>query len=231
MRFPVEWAAIEPQKGEYDDAYLDAVTQRIQWLTDAGLMVVLDMHQDPYGEGFGHNGAPVWTCSQAHYDAVVSTTRWFANYANEHVIACYDQSRASDELQNHYAEAWRRLAARLSAFSSVVGFDVLNEPYWGSLGPASFDEGPLTVLYKRVVEAVREEAPDWVAFLEPSASRSLGFTTHLEAFPLRDVMYAPHSYDSEAEGGGGLPPKGARRCLVTLTYSSVRRDGWTRACG
>ncbi len=228
VRFLVEWAAIEPERDVFDDAYLDQVARRVEWMTAAGLLVVIDMHQDLYGEGFGNNGAPVWTCAQDHYDAFEPTTPWFANYANEHVIACYDAFWASEDLQGHYAEAWRRLAARLAGYPAVVGFDVMNEPYWGSTGPAAFDEGPLTVLYERVVAAVRGEAPDWVAFLEPSASRNLGIATHLQTFSFRDVVYAPHSYDSEAEGGGGFTIE--RREAVLGNLEALGREaGWLDA--
>ena len=74
MRLLVLWAAVEPQKGAYDDAYLAALEERVAWAEQAGLLVVLDMHQDLYGEGFtmpgwGYtigDGAPVWSCPNDH---------------------------------------------------------------------------------------------------------------------------------------------------------------------
>jgi endoglycosylceramidase len=44
IRFLITWAAIEPEPGRYDDAYLDWVRERLQWANDAGLAVVIDMH-------------------------------------------------------------------------------------------------------------------------------------------------------------------------------------------
>ncbi|HSN28053.1 MAG TPA: cellulase family glycosylhydrolase, partial [Kofleriaceae bacterium] len=46
IRFVMTWSAVEPQEGQYDDAYLDMVAERMQWAADAGLTVVLDMHED-----------------------------------------------------------------------------------------------------------------------------------------------------------------------------------------
>ena len=66
LRFLITWAAVEPTQGTYDDAYLDWVAERMQWARDAGLTVVLDMHQDVYGEGFGFDGAPRWTCDESN---------------------------------------------------------------------------------------------------------------------------------------------------------------------
>src|SRR5690242_1300817 len=53
VRFVMTWAAVEPAAGQYDDAYLDGVAERLGWAQASGLSVVLDMHEDVYGEGFG----------------------------------------------------------------------------------------------------------------------------------------------------------------------------------
>ena len=99
IRFLILWAGIEPEKGTYDDAYLDGVVERIGWAKDAGLNVVLDMHQDVYGEGFSGDGAPRWTCDEARYQAFKPAAQWFLNYLDPNVAACIDGFYASDELQ------------------------------------------------------------------------------------------------------------------------------------
>jgi len=209
LRFLVTWAAIEPEEGKYDDAYLDQVATRMQWAKDAGLLVVLDMHQDLYGEGFpGGDGAPKWTCDASHYAGYVPTDPWFLGYTNAHMMACYDHLWSTPSLQDHLAEAWRRLAARLVSFDNVIGFDPLNEPHWGSAKISSFEPERLQPFYEKVVAAVRKSAPLWLAFTEPSSSRNLGIPTRLTPFTFGDVVYSPHSYDSTAESGGGFNPAG-----------------------
>ena len=86
----------------------------------------------------------------------------------------------------------------------IVGFDPMNEPYWGSYVIVAFESDLLQPLYEQIVAAVRAERPGWVAFLEPAASRNLGIPTSLGRFPFADVMYAPHSYDRDAESGMGF---------------------------
>lgn len=216
IRFLITWAAVEPQKGQYDESYLDAVALRAGWARDAGLAVVLDMHQDVYGEGFatgGGDGAPRWTCDESKYQAFTPAAQWFFNYLDPNVQACVDGFYASDELQNHYIEAWRRVAEKLRDNEAVVGFDVMNEPHWGSATAASFEELKLQPFYEKVVPAVREVAPGWLAFLEPGASRNLGFPAGLSPFPFPNVVYAPHSYNSSAEQGQGFDPS-ARAALI-----------------
>lgn len=217
VRFLIIWAAVEPEKGSYDEAYLDALEQRVGWARDAGLAVVLDMHQDVYGEGFasgGGDGAPRWTCDQANYQAFTPASQWFLNYLDPAVQACVDGFYASDELQEHYIEAWRRVAARLKDDDAVVGFDAMNEPHWGSGVMSAFEETKLQPFYEKLVPAVREVAPGWLAFLEPGASRNLGTPTGLTPFPFDGVVYAPHSYNAAAEQGQGFDPT-ARAALVS----------------
>lgn len=209
VRFLLTWAAVEPQKGVFDEAYLDALEERMRWAREAGVLVVLDMHQDVYGEGFaigGGDGAPRWTCDEAKYASFVpSLDQWYLNYLSPEVTGCYDHFWGTPELRAEYVEAWRRVARRLSSYDDViVGFDPMNEPYWGSTSITAFESEVLQPFYEDVVKAVREERPEWVAFLEPASSRNLGVATGLTRMSFGDVVYAPHSYDRDAESGMGF---------------------------
>ncbi len=219
VRFLVEWAAVEPQRDAYDEAYLDELVRRVRRATDAGLLVFLDMHQDVYGEGFGHNGAPRWTCDEANYAAYQPTSPWFLNYVEPHVIACYDGFWGSRDLQAKYGAAWARVAARFVDAPNVIGLDPMNEPYWGSMPPDVFEQRRLAPLYRQVLAAVRAHRPDWLGFLEPAASRNLGLATRLPVFEEQGLVYAPHSYDGDAESGRGFDP--ARRQVLLDTVKGL----------
>jgi endoglycosylceramidase len=216
VRFLLSWAAIEPQRGAIDEHYLDEVLKRMQWAQDADLLVVLDMHQDLFGEGFGGDGAPRWACDEEKYAAHKPTTPWFANYASPPVMACFDRLYTDDPTVTRFAEAWRRVAERLVGQPSVIGFDVLNEPHWGSNSLWTFEAERLQPFYGRVIDAVRGAAPEWIAFLEPAASRNLGIASALQPFSQPDVVYAPHSYDADAESGQGFDPAHRAPLLANL---------------
>ena len=205
IRFLMTWSAVEPAEGQYDDAYLDAVAERIGWAQQAGLVVILDMHEDVYGEGFGFDGAPRWTCDESRYSAFVPQTPWFLSNFDPNVEACVDGLYTSREKQ--LVAAWKHVAEKLGKVDGIIGFDVLNEPGWGTYPVFQFEKDRLKPLYDDVVAAVRSRAPEWVAFLEPSSARNGGIATNLtKPFSFPDVMYAPHSYDSMAEGGSGFDP-------------------------
>jgi endoglycosylceramidase len=216
VRFVMTWSAVEPDEGRYDDGYLDGVAERLGWAQTSGLSVVLDMHEDVYGEGFGYDGAPLWTCDAARYAAFVPQMPWFVNTLDANVEACVDGFYTTAALQQRFVAAWRHVAERLGAEPAVIGFDVLNEPEWGSYSIFDFEQDRLTPLYEAVVPAVRAAAPGWVAFLEPSSSRNAGIATALTTFPFANVMYAPHSYDEAAEGGSGFDPSHRQQILDNL---------------
>jgi endoglycosylceramidase len=216
LRFIVTWAAIEPQRGVYDEAFIESVAERVRVAGEAGLLVVLDMHQDVFGEGFGFGGFPRWTCDEARYAAFEPREPWFASYLDDNVLACVDAFYASSGLRAASTAAWVKLAGRLAGAPNVIGFDVMNEPHWGSYSIFDFESDRLQPYYLEVVRAVRQVAPRWLAFLEPGASRNQGIPTSLVPFPVADVVYAPHSYNAEAEGGFGFDPKFRAKILENI---------------
>lgn len=222
LRFLVTWAAIEPTPGVYDEAYLDWVAERMGWAHDAGLSVVIDMHQDVYGEGFGFGGAPKWTCDQHYYDAFVPNQQWLLNYGDANVLACYDHLWADDELQTRYAAMWGHVAARLAKSPAVMGFDPMNEPHWGTHPVTTFEAEQLQPFYARIITAVRAEAPAWTLFAEPASSRNLGLASRLAPFDVANVVYAPHMYDQTAELSGEFDA--ARRDALLSAAEDLSAD-------
>ncbi|NVB84597.1 MAG: cellulase family glycosylhydrolase [Kofleriaceae bacterium] len=229
LRFVMTWAAVEPMPDVYDDTYLDGVVERMRWAHDAGLHVVLDMHQDIYGEGFGFDGAPRWTCDESRYAAFVPVEPWFLNAVDPNVTACVDEFYTRADLREHFVAAWHHVAERLVGEPAVIGFDVLNEPNWGTYPIFQFETDRLKPLYIDVVTAVREVAPDWVAFIEPSASRNGGIPTKLDSLPFGDIVYSPHSYDQDAEAGGGFDESHRQKILDTL--GELRAEARTLGAG
>ncbi len=222
MRLVVTWAAIEPQKGTFDDAFIDALADRVTWAEAADILVVVDMHQDLYGEGFrkgGGDGAPIWSCDPAKYDAFVPTDPWFFGSLDPNVEACFDAFYADP---SEFVAAWTHLAQRLAVHANIVGFDPLNEPSWGSYSINNFEADILSGFYEKVVTAVRSQAPNWVAFVEPSSSRNLGYPTGLPKFDYPNVVYSPHSYDRNAESGD--PYDGGDRANIQSNAQGLRAE-------
>ena len=210
VRLLVFWEGVEPEEGVWDAEYLARLDERLDHLDGLGVEVMLDMHQDLWGEGFGSHGAPYWTCDPINYEEYSPAGNyWWEGYLTEQVANCFDGLWESEELQDHVAQSWARLAAVGRDHPSVVGYEVMNEPFFGRFEQDEMDQVILPEFYERVIDAIRAVDPcdsagtcRFVA-LEPSLHTNLLGTTSL-VFPDREALvFAPHFYPFYAEAGTG----------------------------
>jgi hypothetical protein len=69
LRLVVTWEALEHAgPGQYDDEYLDYLTEVVRRAGDHGLLVLIDLHQDVWSRFSGGGGAPGWTFETAGLD-------------------------------------------------------------------------------------------------------------------------------------------------------------------
>lgn len=205
VRFLISWRKVEPQRGVYDQAYLDDVAKRVKWYSDRGYHVMLDMHQDLWGpaitpSGMTGNGAPAWATFMDGLP-VGSNDMWELYYLEPGVIRAFDNfwntTGAHPDLMDAYADAWKAVAKRFADNDAVVAYDLMNEPYGGTMQGPVFEAGPLTELYQRTTDAIREvDKTSWVC-LEPQAmAYNWGLPSGLRAIddPAKRVAFCPHLY-------------------------------------
>ena len=210
VRLLVFWEGVEPEEGVWDAAYLARLDERLGELDALGIEVMLDMHQDLWGEGFGSHGAPYWSCDPINYEEYSPAGNyWWEGYLTDQVANCFNGLWESEELQEHVAQSWARLAGVARDHPSVIGYEVMNEPFFGRYEQDEMDEVILPAFYERVIDAIRAVDPceaggtcRFVA-LEPSLHTNLMWTTSL-VFPDREgLVFAPHFYPVYAEVGSG----------------------------
>jgi endoglycosylceramidase len=201
LRYLTSWAAIEPEDGHYDDAYLAALADRVSALADDGHLIVLDLHQDLFGTGFvGGNGAPPFACDQQHYDDFVYVDPWFNNYQSPQMKACFDGLFADDARLARMATALRRVTdvVKAAAGDHFIGVDLINEPHPGSSDGVTFD-ARLARYYSLAADAL--DGSGVLPFFEPNVTHNLGEATHLSEAPVPNSVYAPHLYPFDVELG------------------------------
>lgn len=139
VRLGVIWDGLEPQPGQIDADYLKALDQRVGWAVDAGLYVILDMHQDLYSVLYS-DGAPEWatlTDGKEHISAgEVWSDAYFTSPAVQTALDNFWRNASAPDgvgLQDHYARVWEVLARRFASLSQVIGLDLMNEPFPGSM--------------------------------------------------------------------------------------------------
>jgi endoglycosylceramidase len=203
VRLLVFWEAIEPLPGVYDYGYLDAVARWVTQAGDRGLFVVIDMHQDVYGRGFGHAGAPYWSCDDALYASFEPQDPWFLGYLKVEVGRCFDRLYAPGPVRSAFVGAWAQLALALRDTGAETAYEILNEPFWGSTSAAQFEREVLPDLYDEVIAVVRDVDPDALFIVQPSPATNVGVPTELAAPAHAGVAYGPHFYPPQVELGTG----------------------------
>lgn len=142
IRLGVMWAAVEPEPGRFDDEYLDWVRSQLDLIHGAGMLAVLDSHQDLYSQAFG-DGAPSWaTLTEQRFSP---TDLWSDAYLTSPALhEALDRFWANEPgpggvgLQDRFAAMWAHVVTRLHDHPAVVGYDILNEPSPGSEAPETF---------------------------------------------------------------------------------------------
>jgi endoglycosylceramidase len=199
VRLLLFWEGVEPERGVWDDAYLARLRAELDRYAARDLAVLLDMHQDLFGRGFGFAGAPRWACDEAQYASFVPTDPWFLGYLSEEVEACFDAFWSDRTLWDHYRDACARAATTLGDHPAVVGFDLMNEPGPGTIS-SGFERTYLEPFYDHVAAGLAAAGFDRPLYLEPSVTYDFVIATRLRPFGPGEV-FAPHYYPTFAHSG------------------------------
>lgn len=201
LRLPVNWSGLEPTEGTLDIAYLERLDEIIDLANDAGLYVLVDVHQDAYSKHFGEDGAPLWAIVPAPTEDQLlegPLTDLEARRLSPPVLAAFESFFTNEEnLQQRFLPMWRALTGRYVSDAGVIGFEPFNEPVLVHFNP---DEDLLHDFYRLLIVEMREVNPRHTLWLEPAAKRNFLFESPVPSAPLGDdqIVYAPHLYPNFA---------------------------------
>lgn len=223
LRLPVQWSAIEPQPGQYDQAYLQRISDVIALCEEAGIQVLVDMHQDAYSKEIGEDGAPLWAIvpppTQVNAGGELNLLAARLSPQTQEAFASFwrNEQVAGKGLQEHYIGALTEVAKVAGQSSAVIGLDVFNEPWLlhaQSLLKLSGKDPGLNLdmlydFYAKAIPAVQEAAPDKLVMFEPDVAKNdppaipPGSTDQQPysatvpdpiPWPTPGTVYAPHFY-------------------------------------
>ncbi len=163
VRVGVIWKALEPTPGHYSDAYIAQIASTVKTLARHGVLSLLDFHQDMYNERFQGEGAPDWAVQDGGLPNLPKAgfpTNYLLNPALQHA---FDEFWANAPgpggvgLADRFAAAWAHVAAAFRRTPSVLGYELFNEPWPGTVwapcaalaGCPAFDV-KLSAFYRRV---------------------------------------------------------------------------------
>lgn len=137
VRLGILWAAVEPAPGQVDEAYMAFIRSQLDQAAEAGLAVILDMHQDLYAQRFS-DGAPDWAVltQQAYAPTALWSDAYLTSPAVQQAWDAFWENRVvpgtGKGLQDFFADTWAQLAQRFAGHPALLGYDILNEPAPGS---------------------------------------------------------------------------------------------------
>lgn len=223
VRLVISWSLLEPERGQIDEAYLDAIDEHVTAAADHGIHTVIDMHQDAYSafistppgttcaEGTapakGWDGAPEWATITDGLDTCLTGDRNGSPAVTAAWNHFYDDT---DGIRTSFAAAWGAVAERFAGRPEVAGYDLLNEP------DVSRPGAELTPLYDDligdVVTSIRDAEADaafgHLLFVEPAIPAGhpmFGIVVpdpERIGLPATNVVAAPHNYAESIDLGG-----------------------------
>ena len=192
LRLPINWSGIEPTAGTYDAAYLARVDAAVQCAAGAGMVVMIDLHQDAYSKEIGEDGAPLWAIQPAPTTLLQGPLDDLgARRTSAQVTAAFDTffDRADPAgVRASFLDVLDHVATRWATDPAVIGFELFNEPPVG--------DSLVTPFSVEAAARVSAIAPTKLVMFEPSATRNLfDFAPKpTEPFPTPNAVYAPHIY-------------------------------------
>lgn len=198
VRLTFSWEALEPVRGEYDQRYLERYGASLDAAWRHGCRCIVDFHQDIYSQVFSGDGFPRWTLAQGidgpdlHDDH-----NWFFKYVMDaDVKAAYDRFwDGEDGLQDAFAAMWRTMVERFRDHPAVLGFEIINEPGWGSRDVDAFKEQILEPFHTRIAGMINELAPEHLVLHGSCGIDALGPISYWGHPKGQNLMFAPHLYD------------------------------------
>jgi hypothetical protein len=208
VRVPISWANLEPTPPvmepdgnlhhSYNQDYLSALDEIVHQFALRGVAVILDMHQQQWSPAFTNiptrrggvqcqgAGMPAWLYPNAATEPIAQAKLEF--FSNDR------------DVQAGLVQAWENVAARYAGNSTVVGADMLNEPFTGGAFPPA--DLQLGAFYARVGAAIRSANPQLLLIFEE------GFDIRAGAFaldsppPFANEVYSFHLYQPNWDPDG-----------------------------
>ncbi|MGH7894301.1 MAG: cellulase family glycosylhydrolase, partial [Candidatus Binatia bacterium] len=198
---PINWSALEPERGRYSAAYLDRLQAVVDLCAARDILVLFDFHQDAFSKEIGQDGAPRWVLDlllgPSGYPYVGGPlTDLDARRLAPHTLAAFGKFFDDAQgVQDLFGEAAKTLARRFKHSRAVVGYELMNEPLLLDADPAT-NEGRLRAFHERATAAIRTVDKRHLVVFEPNTLRNLFNVAPVPATPFADhrAMYAPHVY-------------------------------------
>jgi aryl-phospho-beta-D-glucosidase BglC (GH1 family) len=192
VRLAVSWGRLEPQRGQWDSAYVDDIAAKVQLLNSHHIYVVIDMHFLDWSSSFGGSGAPSWAAVPGFPNLQWLPLGDWQRHLSPAVNAANTYFWLSPDWQSDYMQTWQLLARHFRGNSGVAGYDLYNEPHAIPLPPIRFERDFMWPLYARTIDAIGATDPNHLFIVEGQLFGDFGTTVVSLQAP--NLVYSPHEY-------------------------------------
>jgi endoglycosylceramidase len=228
LRLPINWSALEPERGRYSKEYLERIAATVDLCGARGVSVLLDFHQDAFSKEIGQDGAPRWVLDlllgPGGYPYLGGpledlTARRLAPHTLE-AFRRFNENR--EGVQDLFGKAAAVVAKRFRRSRVVVGYEIMNEP----LALAADGDELLRAFHVRIAEAIRRVDRRHLVVFEPNTLRNLLNEAAIpsEPFPDAKAVYAPHVYTYVFDGQTFTGDTGA--LATSMQKAAVEAAAW-----
>ena len=200
-RVPFSWEAVEPTRGRYDEAFIARYARFVEALTERGVRVIVDFHQDVFARPFCGDGFPLWAVPEPYPDPPPPEAcgDWFLGYLNDaRIHAAYDRFWANEDgLRDAFIAMWRHMVGQLKGIDGVFAYEIINEPHFGTNNGEAWGRDVLAPFYTEVAAAIQEEDPDALVVFDPTGLEAFGDAAEIARPEGDGLIFGPHYYDPE----------------------------------
>ncbi len=221
VRYLIFWEAIEPTSGKYNNKYMQDTLERLRWLEELGIDVLLCVHQEYFSRKFGGCGFPDWAVKDGGYE-FTPVTPVYKTYLTKPVMTCFDNFWRSELLKNSYVDMLKYVLSNVDSLPNLVGLEVFDQP-WPHIGPG-FEQTILIDFYKRIEKMKIENRFKTTLYLQPMLISSIVIPTGLQFQLSTHTVYAVRYFDPFYEDENSTYGKTNNWVLTTTISQRVRES-------
>ncbi|HTN99833.1 MAG TPA: cellulase family glycosylhydrolase, partial [Microthrixaceae bacterium] len=223
IRLGVDYAALMPEPGVIDEAYIDQVVLVVDQMSEDGFWVQLDFHQDVFHQ------MPTWATPpnaanlSDEAPEILSFIGWAARYMSDKSMRQWNSFVKGEPIidgrsvASVLGDAAAALAERVIDHKNVIGIELLNEPFPGTpiidciLQGCPGRDRLLSERYAEMIAPIRSVAPEMPIWIEPFAPTGYAAFPAMPApqlVPASDgaqLGLAWHLYCKDTDGGSSVP--------------------------
>jgi len=217
-----------PAPGAIDHAYIESLARSVQVLSDEGIYVLLDFHQDGFAPKYNGNGLPDWMAIDdglPNPPDAVFPLYYVQNPAMQRAFESFWANRpipGGKGVQDYYVDGLVAVAERFAGESRVIGYELMNEPFPGAdwtaclSGCPAQEQAQLAPFHRKATAAIHEVAPRQQVYVEPFVLFNFGqaATSLPGAGTANELSF--HSYAVDVAGEEGV---------VRNALAAAERDG------